>query len=83
MSPQLMESVASKGSLNAPSLGPANWNPVCHMTYKRDEWVKLLEMPSESSFDEALLLCQESPETWVAWIPDHGEIVLHRSHFYC
>jgi hypothetical protein len=29
------------------------------------------------------LLCQESPDTWVAWVPDHGEVVLDRSQFYC
>lgn len=44
-------------------------------------WVKLLEVPSSFSFDEALLLCQCSPDSWLAWIPDHGETVLHRSQF--
>jgi hypothetical protein len=57
--------------------------PVCHITYNRDAWVRLLQPPSEYSFDEALLLCQESPSSWVAWIPDHGEIVLDRGDFYC
>lgn len=59
------------------------WYPVCHITYNRDAWVKLLQPPSEYSFDEALLLCQESPSAWVAWIPDYGEIVLDRGDFYC
>lgn len=61
----------------------AGWNPVCHITYTRDAWVKLLQSPSAYGFDEAKLLCQESPNTWVAWVPDYGEIVLERSHFYC
>jgi hypothetical protein len=61
----------------------AGWSPVCHITYNRDSWVKLLQPPGEYGFDEAKLLCQESPETWVAWVPDHGEVVLNRSHFYC
>jgi hypothetical protein len=61
----------------------SGWNPVCHITYTRDTWVKLLQSPSEYAFDEAKLLCQESSDTWNAWIPDHGEVVLHRSHFYC
>jgi hypothetical protein len=65
---------------NAIALG---WNPVCHITYNRDAWVKLLEPPSEYSFDEAKLLCQESPDSWVAWVPDYGEVVLDKSYFYC
>ncbi|XWK87177.1 MAG: hypothetical protein U7127_23730 [Phormidium sp.] len=44
-------------------------------------WVKLSEVPSSFSFDEALLLCQCSPDSWLAWIPDHGEAVLHTSQF--
>lgn len=58
------------------------WSPVCHITYNRDTWVKLLILPSEYAFDEAKLLDQASPTTWVAWIPDHGEAVLDRSNFY-
>lgn len=58
------------------------WNPVCQITYNRSSWVKLLQPPSEYGFDEAMLLCQESPSTWMAWVPDHGEILLDRSHFY-
>lgn len=61
----------------------SGWNPVCHITYNRDAWVKLLQPPSDSAFDEAKLLCQESPDTWVAWVPGYGEVVLDRSHFYC
>lgn len=61
----------------------STWNPVCHITYDRSSWVKLIQPPSEYSFDEAMLLCQESPTTWIAWIPDHGEVVLDRGDFYC
>ncbi len=43
-------------------------------------WVHLLELPSTFSFDEALLLCQ-SDDGWVAWIPNHGEAMLHTSQF--
>ncbi len=59
-----------------------NWNPVCHITYTRDSWVKLFDLPSEYSSDQALLLCQESLDTWVAWVLDHGEVLLDRSNFY-
>ncbi len=45
------------------------------------KWVKLLDLPSAFSFDEALLLCQCSAREWVAWIPDSGEEVLHTSQF--
>jgi hypothetical protein len=61
----------------------STWNPVCHITYTRDTWVKLLQLPGEYAFDEAKLLCQESSDTWVAWVPDFGEVVLDRSQFYC
>ncbi|NET09568.1 MAG: hypothetical protein F6K09_16575 [Merismopedia sp. SIO2A8] len=59
------------------------WYPVCHITYNRDSWVKLLEPLSEYSFDEAKLLCQDAPNTWIAWVPDYGEAILDRSQFYC
>ena len=42
-------------------------------------WVKLRERPSEYSHDEALLLCQHSDTEWIVWIPEYGEMVLHRS----
>jgi hypothetical protein len=59
------------------------WNSFCNITYNRDAWVKLLRPPSENSFNEAKLLCQEAPDTWVAWAPDYGEILLDKSEFYC
>ncbi|GEM_PF-846955 len=46
-------------------------------------WVKLRHLPSPNSFDEAMLLCQESADSWVAWAPEHGEVHLHRRDFYC
>lgn len=49
--------------------------------FKPDSWVKLLELPSSFSFDEALLVCQISEDEWIAWIPDHGEAVLNTSQF--
>jgi len=60
-----------------------DWNPVCHITYTRDTWVKLSQLPSEYAAEEAQLLCPESPDSWVVWVPDHGEVVLHKRHFYC
>ncbi|MGI2906135.1 hypothetical protein [Tolypothrix sp. VBCCA 56010] len=44
-------------------------------------WVKLLELPSTFSFDEALLLCQVTEDEWLAWIPDHGEELLNTRQF--
>jgi hypothetical protein len=61
----------------------SNWNPVCHITYDRAAWVKLIQPPSEYSFGEAMLLCQETENTWLAWIPDYGEVLLDKSNFYC
>ncbi|MBW4446486.1 MAG: hypothetical protein KME38_06290 [Spirirestis rafaelensis WJT71-NPBG6] len=44
-------------------------------------WVKLLELPSAYSFDQALLLCQVTEDEWLAWIPDHGEALLNTRQF--
>jgi hypothetical protein len=44
-------------------------------------WVKLQEKPSEYSYDQAVLLCPESSEHWLAWIPDYGQALLHVSQF--
>ncbi len=60
-----------------------HWYPACHITYTRDTWVTLLNPLGQYAYEEAKLLCPESPTTWVAWVPDHGEIILDRSHFYC
>lgn len=81
-------SLQSTNHICHPALAPlrtiaSRRNPVCHITYTRDTWVKLLQSPSEYAFYEAKLLCQESPNTWLAWIPDHGEVILDRSNFYC
>lgn len=45
-------------------------------------WVWLATLPNPYSHDQALLLCRHSDDEWIAWIPDHGETVLHRSEFY-
>lgn len=44
-------------------------------------WVQLVELPSDFSHDEALLLCQLSADEWVAWVPQYGETVLHTHQF--
>ncbi|MBW4577026.1 MAG: hypothetical protein KME08_17265 [Aphanothece sp. CMT-3BRIN-NPC111] len=56
-----------------------NWST--KIEYEASTWVQLLELPSPYSFGEALLLCQHSEDEWIAWIPDHGEAVLHTSQF--
>jgi hypothetical protein len=44
-------------------------------------WVKLRELPSIYSHDEALLLCQLGKDEWLGWVPDHGEAVLYEHQF--
>jgi hypothetical protein len=44
-------------------------------------WVRLVNPPTAFSFDEAWLLCETSENHWLAWIPDYGEILLHRDEF--
>jgi hypothetical protein len=57
-------------------------------------WVKLRDLLSDYSYDEALLLCEvavepsgdfdgnSEPQGWVAWVPDVGEVRLQRHQFY-
>jgi hypothetical protein len=42
------------------------------------QWVQLRERLSAYSFDQALLLCPETGDRWVAWVPDYGEAILQR-----
>lgn len=60
------------------------------MRVERDEWerslqpgmwVKLLQLPSPFSFEEALLLCQCEENQWLVWIPDCGEAAIDTSQF--
>lgn len=46
-----------------------------------DTWVKLIRLPSAYCQDEALLLCPKSDTEWFAWVPGHGETVLHVNYF--
>lgn len=67
-------------------LHPQNWSSKPEQKTAEPErhsstWVKLQKCPSPYSYDEALLLCQHSDTEWIAWVPDYGEIVLHRSQF--
>lgn len=39
-------------------------------------WVRLVQPPTDFSFDEAWLLCQDEQGRWLAWVPDYGSIVL-------
>jgi hypothetical protein len=78
---QLLENAAALDTLQRFRAKPHTY-PVCQITYNRDAWVKLNGLPSEYSFDEALLLCQQDSVQWLAWVPDHGEVVLNRSDFY-
>ncbi|HIK14737.1 MAG TPA: hypothetical protein IGS53_05520 [Leptolyngbyaceae cyanobacterium M33_DOE_097] len=82
MSSQITDS-AAQTALALERAIASGWKPVCHITYNRDAWVKLLHPPSEYGFNEAKLLCQESNDTWVAWVPEYGEVRLDKSQFYC
>jgi hypothetical protein len=44
-------------------------------------WVRLLYPPTDFSFDQAWLLCEMPGDRWLAWVPDHGEILLTLDDF--
>lgn len=56
-------------------------DPEAQLEFQPSTWVQLLKLPNPFSFGEALLLCQYSQNYWIAWVPDHGEILLHRNWF--
>jgi hypothetical protein len=67
-------------------LHPLNWSSqldssTAEHEFEASTWVQLRERPSPYSHDEALLLCQHSDTEWMVWIPDYGEMILHRSQF--
>jgi hypothetical protein len=65
-------------------LHPLNWSSksegsTTEPEWQASTWVQLRECPSPYSHDEALLLCQHSETEWIVWIPEYGEMILHRS----
>lgn len=43
------------------------------------DWVKLAQTPEAIAEEEyALLLCPHGEQSWVAWLPSQGEVVLHQ-----
>ncbi len=58
---------------------PLNWTGVAPKP-ESNTWVQLL-MQERFDDEEALLLCQESEDQWVAWIPSHGETRLDIGQF--
>lgn len=89
--PQLCAVLKLKGNINMAlnyceiASRPQTLNWSSHLkqaaSYQASTWVQLKELPSSFSHDEALLLCEHSADKWVAWIPGHGEAVLHTSQF--
>lgn len=61
--------------------GSSKSYPDSQQKLQASTWVKLLELKSAFSFDEALLLCQVTEDEWLAWIPDHGEELLNTRQF--
>lgn len=58
-----------------PYLDPLNSGPT------PSTWVRLRELPTLCSSEEALLICREGTNQWLAWIPDYGEITLYSDQF--
>ncbi|MGC1393033.1 MAG: hypothetical protein WA828_02040 [Coleofasciculaceae cyanobacterium] len=70
-----MKHALSQSKTSLPSL---NWSTTLAEPLQASTWVKLQELPNPYSHDEALLLCQNSDTEWTVWIPDHGQMILHR-----
>ncbi|KOR36954.1 hypothetical protein AM228_09980 [Planktothricoides sp. SR001] len=45
------------------------------------DWVSLIKPLTALSFEEAILLCEESLDKWVVWVPGLGETRLNTSEF--
>lgn len=61
-------------------VGSTRLQPYCCAPTER--WVQLITLPDLMSFDQALLLCKQSEDEWLVWVPDYGEVILHHSEFY-
>jgi len=61
-------------SINQESIAPfsclidGEWEP--------GTWLKLFNLPDFLYFNEAILMCQTNENSWLAWIPDYGVILL-------
>ncbi len=80
-----LDTYKDKGAVQ-PNLSPSVWSIKPYLnpsqnSFRASTWVQLLELPTPFSNDEALLLCHEFGDLWVAWIPGYGEAVLHSSQF--
>ncbi|MDR9895166.1 hypothetical protein G7B40_011390 [Aetokthonos hydrillicola Thurmond2011] len=42
--------------------------------WESGSWLKLYNVPEYLYFNEAILLCRNNDNIWLAWIPDYGEI---------
>ncbi|MBV5260032.1 hypothetical protein FLX56_16585 [Synechococcus moorigangaii CMS01] len=41
------------------------------------DWVKIAGTTAEEEY--ALLLCPHTEQSWVAWLPSQGEVILHQN----
>ncbi|MEC4815475.1 MAG: hypothetical protein SAK29_19680 [Scytonema sp. PMC 1069.18] len=44
--------------------------------WESGNWLKLYNIPDFLHFNEAVLLCRENENRWLAWVPDYGEILI-------
>lgn len=47
--------------------------------FQRGTWVQLRQSLVSDGCNQALILCQEGDDRWLAWVPNLGEVSL-RSH---
>ncbi|HEY9639896.1 MAG TPA: hypothetical protein V6C57_05400 [Coleofasciculaceae cyanobacterium] len=72
---------------SADAVNGYEWGKFCRLPHfpsaqlEPGTWVKLLYPPTVYSFDEARLLCEMPDDRWLAWVPDHGEILLTLDEF--
>ena len=45
-------------------------------TWESGTWVQLSNLPETCYMDEAILLSKKSENSWLAWLPEWGQIVL-------
>ncbi|MCT7955870.1 hypothetical protein [Laspinema palackyanum] len=78
----LVKQELEKLYLRSPEWIPTSHREILWQEPEPNTWVQLLEQPSEYSADQALLLCKCGDREWVAWVPEHGEVILHEDQFY-
>jgi hypothetical protein len=77
----ITEQKQTKNYAKASSVIPSSETTQENKLFSSGDWVSLIRPLTSLCFEEAILLCEESLDKWVAWVPGLGETRLNTSEF--